>query len=181
MGVKQMKKFILPLFVALFIVSFSSCSYVSYKDYYTNPYDYEKIWSLSGFGYDFEGVSEIFPRDIGGLNVKKFFCRYDQQLPLGEGVQLVLQINYDEDSYEKECNRIKPISYECNDFFSEIDLSFYAKRLCEAGISEYVAFDKQNFCVYYIYLQHIPKSEIEFDYRLLPDRYSGYGEFNINQ
>ena len=168
-----MKKYIFILLMMCLLISSSSCSYISYKDYYTNPDDYQKIWSLTGFSYDFDGVSGIFPDTIDGLNVESFFCRYDQQLPLGEGVQLVLQINYDEGSYEREVDRIELLSYECDDFFSETELLFYAKRLCENGVSEYVAFDAQNLSIYYIYLQYIPKDEIEFEHRLLPDDYSG--------
>ena len=171
-----MKRIIIFLLAVFISLSFSGCSYASYKDYYTNPNDYKQIWTLTGFSYGFDGVSKIFPDTIEGLNVETFFCRYDQQLPLGEGVQFVLQIKYNDDSYEREVDRIERLSYECDKFFSETDLSFSAKCLCENGVSEYVAFDDKNLSIYYIYLQCIPKDEIEFDKRLLPDDYSGYGE-----
>lgn len=166
-----MKKVVLFL-MTISLILLSGCSYVAYKDYYTDPSNYQKIWSLTGFGYDFEGVSPIFPESIKDLIVEKFFCRYDQQLPLGEGVQLFVQIKYDDDSYTKEIERIKPLSFECNDSFDENTLSFRAKSLCEDGISEYVAYDDENQCIYYIYLQYIPKGEIEFEHSFLPNNYS---------
>lgn len=175
-----MKKIYLSLLIVV-IFLLSGCSYISYKDYYTNPADYEKISLLSGFGYESGEVLEIFPKTIDDLNVENFFCRYDQQLPLGEGIQLILQVNYDKESYKKEIDRIKSITYACDDYFCESDLSFNAKYLCNDGISEYAAFDELNFSIYYIYLQYIPKNEIEFEHRFLPDDYSGYGELDTDK
>ena len=171
-----MRKYILLTLLIISLLISSGCSYVAYKDYYTNPSEYNEIWALTGLNYIFEDDAHIFPTSISNLDIEEFYCRYDQQLPLGEGIQIFLHIKYDKEAYDREVSRIKSFSVECDELFNETELSFNAKTVCENGVSEYVAFDTQNLSVYYIYLQYMPKDEIEFEHQFLPDNYSGYGE-----
>lgn len=160
---------------------FTGCSYVAYQDYYTNTDDYTEIWYLTGFRHGEEGISPFFPQSIDNLNVKTFSCRYDQQLPLGEGVQLFLEVQYADDIlFNEEIERIETMSFECDQFFEESQLSAYATHLGENDSSEYALIDKEQRIIYYIYLKDLPKDEIEFDMRYVPDGYMEYGEVNLN-
>ena len=170
----RIKKIIIGLMLSICIV-FQGCTYVAYKDYYTKVDDYEKIWSLTGFRHGYDGVSVFFPQSIEQLNVKTFFCRYDQQIPLGEGVQIILEIHYHNTSdFDIEVSRLASLGYECNNYFSETTYKAYATRIdgkpkgsCYS--SEYALTDAENQLVYYIYLQDVPKNEIEIPIHLLPN------------
>ena len=65
----------------------TGCSYSAYIDYYDIK-DYNSIWELTGFRHGYDNTSLLFPENIDDLEVVDFFCRYDQQLPLGEGIQV---------------------------------------------------------------------------------------------
>lgn len=169
------KKNAVVIYVAIIILSFSGCSYIAYKDYYTKE-DYSSIWELEGFRHDTEGISPLFPESIEDLDVQEFFCRYDQQLPLGEGIQVLLKIHCDIDLIVSEEDRISSIAKESNDKFNNPDFKAYSTQICNEGISEYVLINNEYQTIYYIYLQDIPKKEIEFDHELLPKEYNGYGE-----
>lgn len=168
---------ILVLILAVFLFVLAGCSYIAYKDYYSDVDDYEKIWSLSGFCPGYEDVSPFFPESIDELDVKEFVCRYDQQLPLGEGVQLFLKIQYaDKAMFDTELEKISAMSFDCSQCFEESALSAYATRLGEHFASEYALIDEKQQVIYYIYIQNLPKTEIEFDHRFLPKGYKDYGE-----
>ena len=101
------KKITAIILAAIIILSFSGCSYIAYKDYYIKE-DYLNIWELEGVRYDAEGISPLFPESIENSDVQEFLCRHDQQLPLGEGIQILLKIRYDTDlllSEKKESRR----------------------------------------------------------------------------
>ena len=156
---------------------FTGCSYAAYKDYYSDVDDYEDIWDLTGFRHREVGISPFFPQSINDLNVREFFCRYDQQIPLGEGVQLFLEIQYtDELIFNEELERIKSMSFNCDEFFEESQLSAYATSLGANGSTEYALIDKEQLVIYYIYLQYLPKDEIEFDLKYVPIGYTDYEE-----
>ena len=122
------KKFI-AIILSLTLLLFSGCSYVAYKDYYSNIDDYYEIWELPGFNHGYSGVSPLFPENLENLDVKDFYCRYDQQLPLGEGIQVFLKIQfYDNNLFEDELSRIKKTSSECGEYFDKSDFESYAIR-----------------------------------------------------
>lgn len=50
------KKFKAVILFSIIVLSFSGCSYIAYKDYYTKE-DYLNIWELEGVRYDAEGIS----------------------------------------------------------------------------------------------------------------------------
>ena len=50
------KKITSVILVVTIVFSFSGCSYIAYKDYYTKE-DYLNIWELEGVRYDAEGIS----------------------------------------------------------------------------------------------------------------------------
>lgn len=176
----MIKKIITILLLLGIVVFTGGCnSYTAYKDYYTNPNDYSKIWTLAGFYWGYEEISPLFPKQLDNLEVADFMCRYDQQLPLGEGVQLLLSIAYeDPTSFEREVDRIASLTTDRNDSFNDSLLDAYAVRICEELVSEYALVDSSNQMIYYIYLRNIPVNEIEINHELLPHGYTGYGEFN---
>lgn len=166
--------------ILLFCIIFlCGCSYPAHKEYYSNIEDYPIIWHLTGFNHGYEGVSSFFPQDIKKLDVQEFYCRYDQQLPLGEGVQIFLIVKYNSnEEFDSECERISSCSFTCDNSFVESGLEAYATRIGENLSSEYALIDTKQNTVYYIYLQNIPKKEIEFDDMFLPVDYDGYGEID---
>ncbi len=164
------KKFSAVILVVIIALSFSGCSYIAYKDYYTKE-DYLNIWELEGVRYDAEGISPLFPESIEDLDVQEFFCKHDQQLPLGEGIQILLKIHYDTDLFVSEKERISSITEECTDSFNNPDFTAYSTQICNEGVSEYVLINNEAQTIYYIYLQDIPKKEIESDHKLLPEEY----------
>ena len=173
-----MKKVLSLLLAVCLLAALVGCnSYHAYKDTYTDPDSYRKLWSLSGF-YRGEGDrSALFPQSLYGLDVEKFFCRYDQQLPLGEGVQLLITIKYEDPTlFEAEVARIASLSTLRNDAFRDSTSEVYAVRICEDLTSEYAFVDSSCQVIEYIYLRNIPKDEIEIDHELLPNDYVGYGE-----
>lgn len=159
------------------LFAFTGCSYAANKDYYSDVDDYKEIWSLTGFNHGYDGVSLFFPESLENLDVKKFHCRYDEQLPLGEGVQILLEIQYsDEALFDAEIEKISSMATECKESFGQLELSAYATRLGADLSSEYALIDEEQQIIYYVYLQNVPKEEIEFDHELIPVGYTGYGE-----
>lgn len=173
------KKCITMMVLAIsMLLIFSACSYSAHKEYYSNVDNYAEIWDLTGFHHGYEdGFSRFFPETLEGFAVKDFYCRYDQQLPLGEGVQVFLKIQFsDEDMFQAELDRMKALSSRCDEYFEESNLDAYATRLGEDFLSEYALVDNEQLVVHYIFLQNLPKNEIEFDHQFLPIGYTGYGE-----
>lgn len=175
MEVNVLKK-VVGIFWGIFflLLSFSGC-YPSYKTYYTNVSDYSEIFKLQGYILSCYEIKSIFPDSISGLDVKNFYCRYDEQLPLGEGFQVLLEIKYnDKDLFNEEINRISSIAFDCSENFKKCNFKAYATHLLKKGFSEYSLVDNNNHIIYYIYLQYLPEEEIEFDNNLLPENYTDY-------
>lgn len=171
-----MKKLI-PMFLAILLLA--GChSYHAYQDYYTDPADYPQIWNLSGFYRGDTEISPLFPQTLDLLEVTAFFCRYDQQLPLGEGVQLLLEIQYpDEQAFAAEVDRLTALTFPCPDAFGGLEA--HALRLGEALTSEFCLIHRAEQTVSYVYLKNIPREQVEIDQRYIPQGYSGYGEMEV--
>ena len=168
----------LTLFVGILFL-FSGCFYIADKDYYTDASDYLNIWQLSGFRHGDDGSPPLFPKSIDELNIKSFYCRYDQQLPLGEGFQIFLNIQYDDKNlFDSELERIVSLSFDCSEYFEQSAFSAYATCLGKNFSFIYALADSEQQTIYYIYLQNLPKNEIEFSHQFLPNGYMGYGEIN---
>ena len=132
----------------------SGCQYSAYKSDYSNIEDYEEIWELSGFrhGYDNE---MFFPANLDNYDIINYYCRYDQQLPLGEGIQVYLEIQFqDGASIKTEIERFSEFATKCDDLFEESGFEAYVTRLGEdIGICEYALVDYQSNKIYFVYLQ----------------------------
>lgn len=163
------------LIVVLIICFVSGCGYSAHKKYYNEIADYQKIWELSGFRHGYEDKSPLFPIEIDDLEVEKFYCRYDEQLPLGEGIQILLEIVYDDLSFKAELNRISEIALENKENFTDSDLLAYYIQLGENGCWEYVLIDEEEQIVNYVFLYNLPEKEIEFEKTFLPNNYVDYG------
>lgn len=163
----------LSVIVLAIVISFVSCGYSAYKDYYCDISDYTKIWNLSGFRHGYQGVSTFFPQEVEKLTVDDYFFRYDQQLPLGEGIQLLLKICYEKESFLAELERITSLATECTNQFDNQEL-VYSVRFGDKSF-EYACIDEKDQSICYIYLQNIPKSEVEFEHIYLPRNYTEYG------
>lgn len=169
-------KFLFLLLIINILFTFSSCSYLSYKNYYTDISDYSKIKDLTGLNNENCDTLSLFPNEIKNVEVKDFLCRYDEQLPLGEGFQILLQVQYSDSSlFDNELKRISSLAKKNDDYFSISKLTSYCKYIGENTSSEYALIDNNSQMIYYVYLQNVPKEEIEFDHKLLPDGYRDYG------
>lgn len=170
------KRFFLPLCLTLAIFFGGCFSYTAYKDYYGVD-DYSRIWTRTGFSYVVGEPTPLFPSSLEGLEVTDFHCRYDQQLPLGEGTQLLLQVHYsDSEVFLEELDRISSLTYDCTDLFEGTGFSAYAIRLGVESTSEYALVEEENQTINYVYLQWLPLEEIELDEKYIPKGYSGNGE-----
>ena len=175
-----MRKNITILMIVISTMFMLTGCYMAFKDYYYKE-DYKEIWELSGFRHGYDGVSPFFPESIDDLKVNKFLCRYDQQIPLGEGVQLFMEIQYtDKMVFDKEYEKIKSMANECDDFSKEIDLSAYVVRLVEEYCTEYALIDEEQQVINYIFIYGIDKDQIMFDHRFVPIRYDEYVNKYIN-
>ena len=170
-----MKKTIILLLV-LILSTFSGCRYIAYKDYYNDISDYNDIWDLTGFWHGYETQSPLFPESVENLDVKTFFCRYDQQLPLGEGVQLHIEIGYDETALEDEIQRISNLASLNEKNFNSEKFTAYDIRLGKDSCWEYALIDSNDKTIHYIFLHHLPKKAIELEHDLIPDNYVDYPE-----
>lgn len=174
-----MKKGIFPiLFICLLLLS--GCRYSAYKHYYSDMEDYGKIWGLPGFRHGYDTEEMFFPANLKSYDVINFYCRYDEQLPLGEGIQVYLEIQFsNEDSVKTEIDRFSFLAQKCDAFFEESGFEAYAARFGDdIGSFEYALVDYHSRKIYFIYLQSLPKSEIEFSHTLLPNGYTDYGNID---
>ncbi len=163
---KSLKVFALLLSIMLLL---SGCSYVAYKDYFSSADSYDDIWQLSGFSQEYCESTPLFPNNINELNVNDLFCRYDQQILLGEGFQILLEVQYDDNNlYNSELSRISELAFECNEYFDNEKYNAFATQLDANLYYEYVLIDRKESKLYYIYLQNIPKEEIEINNEFLP-------------
>ena len=174
-----LKKVIVWCLWVLIIVACSGCSYKAYKDYFTEVNSYSGIWDLPGMRGGKNNGDSIFPQDISSLNVETFFCRYDEQLPIGEGIQILVQIRYDDiESFRRETQRLQSLYADCDAYFDVDGYDFIASSLSGADFLEYAAIHENEQTVLYVYLQDLPYDEIEFDEKFIPNGYTGYGEIN---
>ena len=177
---RKLRNVLLILIVIVLTAACAGCDYISYKDYYTIE-NYAEIWDLSGLAFQRVDSHFLFPQKIEDYDVANFLCRYDQQLPLGEGVQILLEVQFeDEEALTAEQNRIAAIATVCTEHFQASLLEAYAISLGENLFYEYALVDKDQNKIYFIYLQDIPKKEIEFPHSLLPDSYSRYLEIPLS-
>ena len=165
-----MKK-IVVLIYCLCLFSLIGCSYPSYKTYYTDVNKYEEIWSLTGSLLEYDEEKSLFPEKIENLETEEFFCRYDEQIPLGEGIQILLKLNFsNSEKFEAEIERIKDRAFMCQEYFGDFDLIAYATKLNDDNC-EYVLINTNNQTINYIYLQQVRREEIEINENLLPNNY----------
>lgn len=154
------------------IVLLSSCSY---KEYYTNTEEYTSVWELSGFIFQRDEKDILFPTVIADLNVMDFFCRYDAQLPLGEGIQVYLQVQYDQLAFDEEMERIAMLGEECTVLFNAGNVYKEFTSSLNEEYYDYALIDEIKQTVQYIYIQSLKEEEIEFSHDLLPTNYDRYG------
>ena len=167
-----MKRTLIVFLTLIIALSFTSCGYMAVSTaYYNETKDYDSVWELAGVE---KSESSVFPESVKGLETEEFFCRYDEQLPLGEGVQIFLRVKYDDTNYENEINRLKEIaSSEYDDFFEYS--SFVSCFGEEYSFYEYALSDGEQKEIVYVYINGLPKSEIEIDGKYLPSNYEDYG------
>ena len=153
------------------LLTLTGCAYMAHKKYISDTEEYGKIRELTGLHHGQGECLPLFPESVSDLSVKQFVCRYDEQLPLGEGIQIFLEIEYHEPDFLGEVDRITHLAAKKNDSFSDNGCDIYATELEKDNISEYACIDVEGRSIRYVYLQDIPKAEIEFDKEWLPAAY----------
>lgn len=167
-------------FVAIALLScvatFSACEYSAIKEYYNDPQRYSEIWELSGVRDPLEEENTIFPKDLSGLGVVTLFCRYDQQYPLGEGVQILLEVKYEDgEDFQKRIDELSQQCFGVDEYFTGVEKVF-AVRFWDDYSMEYAVVNEDEQSISYIYLQSLPKDEIEIDEKFIPIGYCDYGK-----
>lgn len=158
------------------IVLFSSCKYSAITKYYNDPQQYVDVWELSGVRDSQEEKNTIFPKNLNDLNTVTFFCRYDQQYPLGEGVQILLEIKYFSDElFQKEFDKLSQQCFCVEDYFIDADKVF-AVRFGEDDAIEYAMINEAEQLIAYVYIQSLPKDQIELDSKFIPTGYYDYSK-----
>ena len=177
-----MKRSLSIAVILCLVVSFFGCKMTS--DYYKELSDYEDIWYLEGMRIDYLDHSPIFPASIESLEVQDFFCRHDIMFPVGEEIQIYLEVKYDTQDFSKEVERIKEAGTLCSEWFDRnLNLTAYCVELgkdiniddWEADY-EYALVDESLQTVYYIYMIYLDEHEIEFPKEFLPTNFTGYSE-----
>ena len=167
-----MKRTLIVFLTLIIALSFTSCGYMAVSTaYYNETKDYDSVWELAGVT---ESEASVFPESVEGLETEEFFCRYDECLPLGEGVQILLRVKYDDSDFENEIKRLKEIASDDHDDLFEY--SAFVSRLGEEySFYEYALSDGEQKEIVYVYINGLPKSEIEIDGKYLPSNYEDYG------
>lgn len=162
---KYLKMFFLVICLSVLL---SACGY---KTYYSETAKYGEIWELAGLSAEYtESSKKLFPESVDNLTVNDLFCRYDENLPLGESFQILLEVKYiNKSKFDNEIDRISQIAYECDKNFLNNSVEAFASRMDKNTYFEYALTDKDSLTVYYVYLQNIDTEDIEIDSCLLPD------------
>ncbi len=166
-----MKKCI-TLFLAITMCFLSGCAYIAHKEYYRKIEDYQEILELPGYWQSYDEEFPIFPERIDDLSVSKIYCRYDQLYPLGETIQIFLQIQYDDNSFDAELERIAENSVKNDKDFTNDQFFAYTVHLGEDDCWEYALVDETQKNVYYIFIYDVPEKEIEINKSFLPNNYT---------
>lgn len=172
-----MKRIVSIVLLAAVSCMLFSCAYSAYKEYYYQE-DYQSIWELSGvqFASQRDTAPPLFPETIDELQVKDFLCRYDQQLPLGEGIQVCITIEYqDGEAFNAEIERIAMLAFDGEDSFGDSGVTAYVYNLGAGFYYEYALVDEDTHEIKYIYIESLPEDELEIDKKYLPDNYKDYG------
>lgn len=123
------------------------------------------IWIWCKRGWSIANFSEYYKE----FKCDRFFCRYDELIPLGEEIQIYLQIKYENyNKFKVEKERIKSIAFICTDRFDNSKFIPYCVKMGNDYILEYALVNENESEIYYIYINNLSKNEIEFDSKFLP-------------
>lgn len=179
----MLKKWIAICMIFVVMLSCNACSDIYQLTEITNPEQYQDIWELSerrSFETDnFFGSLLTFPDTITELNVLKLYCWHAVYLPLGTGFQIHLSVQYNEEDYAEEIERLAsieltaPIQYNTQNFSVPAYVAVWNFRDCY----EYALCDDENHIINYVYLQLI-NSHGKLDSSLMPVDWEN-GSFSI--
>lgn len=100
-----------------------------------------------------------------------------EELPLGESVQILLSVKYDDEAFAKETERIsqlsssKPVLYDTEHF----KYPAYVSTVGYLNVCEYVLVDEENLTLHNVVLQSVKPEDVAFDASYLPSGYRDYG------
>ena len=118
----------------------------------------------------------IFPEEVKPETVEDFHAYYTYEI-LKPTVEIFLAVQYDENTFSAEVERIQSIKgyLPIKQNASAFSLPSYVTTLGCSESSAYVLLDNDTYKIYYVYLQFIRADDIQMDAHFLPENYTGYG------
>lgn len=144
---KRNIKIILAVFIAIVVVGGLAVCILNEYEQTSDIQDYGQ-WNQS----DIKGKLDIFPKALEEETQTEYFYSYKSGI-LDGTYQIYLKRQLSSQKYEQEIERLQGIT----DMYEE---QVHA-----------ITCDKENFIIYYIYLQFIPQNKVQFDNKLLPKDY----------
>ena len=172
-----MKKICAFILILTLIFALCSCDGIYEEVTLTNTSEYYRFIENEEF---FECRSELlmFPKSIENSKIIDFYCNWQAFSLIGCGFEVLLDVQYDENSFNKEISRIKKIEcetkvqYDTNNF----NKPAYVSMLGYHFSNEYALIDKDLYRITYIYTQlHSEEDFKKISSSLLPKTYYDYG------
>lgn len=148
-----------------------SCSDVHKEIIISDIEEYDNIWSLPERRAD--ETSVIFPSNVNEEQCVTFICKHTTYRLLGTGWQISLEIQYDDNMFSSEIERLNSLcksSPVCgsSEYF---DKPAYATVWNWVGCYEYAIVNEEKQTISYVYLQLISKEDITIDEKYI---FNGY-------
>lgn len=155
----------------LISVLLTACNGAYSADTFTSVEDYSTARDKCVPGYGLQ----IIPRKINERDAKKLFASKKTYLPVGEDYQLFLEMNYSQDDFDYEIERLKRVQ-DVRKVKYDIENFNYPAYVAEMGLSnafEYALVDEEHLVVYYVYMEYIiHREDLEIDEEFLPKTYT---------
>lgn len=175
-----MKKVITALLIAVFLFCMCSCGRIVSDKEVTDISEYGTVWEeISrpyGIPQKYSSSSELFPKTLQNLDVRKFASRHIQYQVLGDGWQVELKAAFDASDFENEVKRLSSLTenspvHGASEYFG---LPVYASVWNgELGSFEYAVIRESEKTISYIYLQGVEeKDDFSISSDCVPNNYA---------
>lgn len=171
------------IIVLILITMMSSCSEVHDETLISDVRLYDTIWTLPERRAS--ETCDLFPEHIEEGQVEAFRCKHTTYQIVGTGWQVELAIQYDEDAFLSEKERLSRLCKDspvcgASEFFVN---PAYASVWNWNGCFEYAIINEESHTMIYIYLQLMDKDKLEINEQYVPQQYeiemSNTQEFSI--
>ncbi|MBQ8000066.1 MAG: hypothetical protein IJ298_02475, partial [Ruminococcus sp.] len=173
-----MKKLIAVLsIVAVLLGVFAGCAPDSFgHETYTDVADYYKIFELTELREKIR-LQELFPEDISDLDVQDFYSEWELGLAGSADYELYLSIQYSDEEFNAEIDRIKNLYHGCILYDTEhFRYPAYALVVGYMDTSVYALVDESNSLIHYVCIQLMNDERLDIPDDLMPIGYHDFGE-----